>query len=233
MNFLNAMISRGSSADEALFFTIMGIILFIVAIATVIGIVWAIIVHIVSSIPYFNMARKAGFQHAWLAFIPYGQYYVIMTLSHREFNIFNKFRTNDRKKAFWAYVIVAAVGVIINICNTFLDGISEGLSTLSEASEDPSVLTISLIGIIVIFLLYLVLVAVTFVVNLVAYLIRWRAHYDLLMTYGMESHAMWASIVSLFVPLVIIVFSFIIMNKEPDYGFGNYYMTDSKSDVIV
>ena len=233
MNFLNAMISRGSSADEAVFFTIMGIILFIVAIATVIGIVWAIIVHIVSSIPYFNMARKAGFQHAWLAFIPYGQYYVVMTLSHREFNIFNKFRTNDRKKAFWAYLIVAAVGVVINICNTFLDGISEGLSTLTEASQDTSVLAISAIGIIIIFLLYLVLVAVTFVTNLIAYLIRWRAHYDLLMTYGMESHAMWASIVSLFVPLVIIVFSFIIMNKEPDYGFGNYYMTDSKSDVTV
>lgn len=232
MNIFNTMITRGGMTEEEAF-ALVGIILLFMGIAAIVSIAWAIIVHIVSSIPYFNMARKAGFHHAWLAFIPYGQYYVVMTLSHREFNIFNKFRTNDRKKAFWAYLIVAAVGVIINICNSFLNGISDGLSTLSEASQDTSVLAISAIGIIIIFLLYLVLVAVTFVTNLIAYLIRWRAHYDLLMTYGMESHAMWASIVSLFVPLVIIVFSFIIMNKEPDYGFGNYYMTDSKSDVTV
>ncbi|MBQ7832166.1 MAG: hypothetical protein IJ336_01130 [Lachnospiraceae bacterium] len=232
MNIFNTMITRGGMTEEEAF-ALVGIILLFMGIAAIVSIAWGIIVHIVSSIPYFNMARKAGFHHAWLAFIPYGQYYVIMTLSHREFNIFNKFRTNDRKKAFWAYLIVAAIGVIINICNTFLDGIADGLNTLSETSEDPSVLTISLIGIIVILLLYLVLVAVTFVVNLIAYLIRWRAHYDLLMTYGMPDHAMWASIVSLFVPLVIIVFSFIIMNKEPDYGFGNYYMTDyHKSDII-
>ncbi len=225
MNFFNAMITRSSMTEEEAF-AFVGIILLILGALAIISMVWAVIVHIVSSIPYFNMARKAGFQHAWLAFIPYGQYYVIMTLSHREFNIFNKFRTNDRKKAFWAYIIVAAVTFVLNMINGALEGIADSLNTITDTSADTSMLAIAAIGMLVVVLMYLVLLALMMVVNFVAYLIRWRAHYDLLMTYGMPEHAMWVSIVSLFVPLVIIVFSFIIMNKEPDYGFGNYYSTE-------
>lgn len=223
MNLFNLMLTRSSMSDEEAM-ALVGIILIVFGIIYLIALVWGVIVHIVSSIPYFNMARKAGFTHAWLSFIPYGQFYVITTLSHREFNIFNKFRTMNRKKAFWIYMIFVAVSVVINMTNSFFDGISEGLSAMAESSNEVSVSMVALIGMLLIILLSLIILVVSLAVAFASYVMRWRMYYDLLMTYGMEQHAMWASIVSLFVPLVIIVFSFIIMNKEPDYGFGNYYL---------
>ena len=45
----------------------------------------------------------------------------------------------------------------------------------------------------------------------------WRVNYDILMTYGMQEHAMWASVLNYWVPYVMIVMSYIIMNREPDY----------------
>lgn len=218
------MYKNYASADMAaggVFIIAMAIFLVVLAITLISSFIY----FIVSAIPYFIMARKAGFKHAWLAFIPYGQYYVIMTLPHREFNIFNKFKTHNRKKAFWAYIIVAAIATVISIINSFIDGISETLSTLSETASSDTTL-IYLIIMLLCLGVALIIMVISLVNSFVAYLIRWRAHYDLLMTYGMQDHAMWASIVSLFVPLVIIVFSFIIMNKEPDYGFGNYYLDE-------
>lgn len=213
--------------DAALSFAFIFLAAFM-AIAAI-SLVFSFVYFIVAAIPYFIMARKAGFKHAWLAFIPYGQYYVIMTLPHREFNIFNKFKTNNRKKAFWAYVIVAVIATVIGIVNSFLDDITELLSTLAETASSESIF-IYLIFMLLCLGVALIIMVISLANSFVAYLIRWRAHYDLLMTYDMQDHAMWASIVSLFVPLVIVVFSFIIMNKEPEYGFGNYYVD---SDIYL
>ncbi|MBQ3516252.1 MAG: hypothetical protein IJA29_03415, partial [Lachnospiraceae bacterium] len=97
MNQFNLLMTRSMSDDEALVF--VGVVLIVFALIWGMAIISLLVMYIVSAVPYFIMAKKAGFRHAWLAFIPYGQQYIAMTLSHREFSIFNKFKTRNRKKA--------------------------------------------------------------------------------------------------------------------------------------
>lgn len=142
--------------------------------------------------PYYRMAKRQGLNHAWLAFIPWGNFYITFKLSPREFNLFNKIIYTDRTKAFWFFTIVNLVYIVLIFPMSFI-------------------------------FLIPVLGWLLFIAYIVAYLVlcygaMWRMNYDLLMTYGMPEHAMWASIVSIFFPILMTVFAYIIMNKEPDYN---------------
>ncbi len=157
-------------------------------------IVIIVISMIIVGYPYYRMAKKVGLPHAWLAFIPIANVYIMLNLPQREFNIFDWIKTNDRSKVFWIYLIsipaVSAAGILIGI----LSGIP-------------------IIGLIFVLLSYLL----SFAYYVACGILNWRISYDILMTYGMAEHALWASIVGVFVPIVMVVFSFIIMNNEPDY----------------
>lgn len=150
-----------------------------------------IIINIVCSIPYYKMAKNAGIPHAWVSFVPFGYFYMATILPQKEFNLFNKFIWPNRAKAFWVYIISLIIYIVLAFPISFLA-------------------LIPVLG----WLLFIV-----YIVAFVGlwYVIMWKIYYDLLMEYGMEQHAMWASIVSLFCPLVMVVFSFIIMNREPNY----------------
>ncbi len=156
--------------------------------------VFIIALWIVFSYPYYKMAKRAGLPNPWLIFIPLGCYYILLHLSRREFNIFNWIKTNDRTKVFW-YFLIGYGGFFV------------ATLVLSVLSSIP----------IIQFLFIFVNYAVTMAFSFALYVFLWRVNYDILMTYGMQEHAMWASIVSCFVPIVMTVFSFIIMNNEPDY----------------
>ncbi len=148
----------------------------------------------VFSYPYYRMAKNASLANAWLIFVPIGCYYILLHLARREFNIFNWIKTNDRTKVFWWFLIgyggYFGAGLIISL-----------------------LCSIPILNILFIIINY----ALSMAFYVALYIFLWRINYDILMTYGMQEHAMWASIVSCFVPLVMTVFSFIIMNKEPDY----------------
>lgn len=226
MNQINLLMTRsGDFTEEEM--AAMGIVLIVIGIIVMASLLGMVIMHIASAIPYFIMARKAGSDHAWLAFIPYGQQYVAMTLPHREFNIFNKFKTNNRKKAFWAYIIISAITVVINTIMDALEMVQKEIEIALDTSNAGAGL---LAGLLVVLLVSLVCLAVSLAATFANCMIKWRTWYDILNTYKMEQHAMWASIVSLFFPIIMVVFSYIIMNTEPDYGFGNYYVTE---DAIV
>ncbi|MBQ7765426.1 MAG: hypothetical protein IJ397_01120 [Lachnospiraceae bacterium] len=156
--------------------------------------IFAIALGIALSFPYYKMAKRAGLPNPWLVFIPFGCLYILLNLSRREFNIFNWIKTNDRTKVFW-YALIGYGGYF---------GVSIVMAILCN---------IPIIQFLFIFVNYMVMLAFSFAI----YVFNWRIYYDILMTYGMQEHAMWASIVSCFVPLVMTVFSFIIMNNEPDY----------------
>ena len=145
---------------------------------------------VVFGIPYYRMAKNAGLAHPWLAFVPYGNYYIMLKLPQREFNIFNWIRTYDRDKVFKYYLItcicVSAISVLFFI---------PYLNILFAA----------------------ILQVPLYLYTIVAYIFMWRVNYDILMTYGMEEHAMWASIVNCFCPIIMVVFSFMIMDRKPDY----------------
>lgn len=153
-------------------------------------IILAIIIYLVLAIPYYKMAKNAGIPNPWLAFIPMADLYIKLNLSRREFNIFDWIRTYDRTKVFW-YVIA---GYAIFYACYFI-------------------MTIPFLSILFMFFYYII----AFVYTIASYIFSWRMNYDILMTYGMEEHAMWASIVNCFIPVIMPVFSFLIMNNEPDY----------------
>ena len=146
---------------------------------------------IIFGIPYYKMAKNAGLSHAWLAFIPIGCYYIMLNLPAREFNIFNWIKTDDRNKVFTYYLLSFLVPVALAVL-AVIPGINLIIGLIS-----PIIST---------------------AYSVAVYIFMWRVNYDILMTYGMEEHAMWASIVSCFCPLVMTVFSFIIMNREPNYN---------------
>ena len=158
----------------------------VLGVALAIGIAF----YVLGALPVYQLAKNAGLPNAWLAWIPYGNVYILLLLAKREFNIFDWIRTYDRTKVFW-YVIA---GYAIFFGCYFI-------------------MMIPFLNIIFSIFYY----ALSIVFSIAVYIFSWRMNYDLLMTYGMEEHAMWASIANCFVPIVMVVFSFIIMNNEPDY----------------
>lgn len=171
---------------------------FIIGVFAFIFVFYAVL-FIVTRIPYYKMAKNAGMDKAWLVWIPLADMYILMNLSQREFNIFNWIKTYDRTKIFWYVLISCPVIVAIEIILIIIASLLSFIPLLS-----------------IIFILFIY--ALTGIYTLVVTIIGWRMNYDILMTYGMQQHAMWASIANCFFPLLMTVFAYIIMNKEPDYN---------------
>ncbi len=93
----------GAGGVMALFMAYIGIVL-------VIG----LIVWIVTSIPLYSMASKAGVTNAWLAWLPIGNMYVLCMLGGDEFSLFgDKIHFNERINAFWVYLALSLGGGVI------------------------------------------------------------------------------------------------------------------------
>lgn len=161
--------------------------------------------YIVTAIPYFVMGKKAGYRHAWIAFIPLGKIYIALKLPHREFRIF-RFHTKQRLYLFTTLIVVGIVFHVISFPFKVL---------LFFPSQSPidDILSFIILCISIIAFIYYCIYAV----------ITRRMNYDLLKTYKMDKYTTWAPIANIFCPLVMVVFSFIIMNREPEYGFGGFY----------
>lgn len=184
------MSSYSSSYDTEALAASMGIgmVLLIYGVAFLISIaIW-----IVQEIPFYKMAKNQGMSNAWLAFIPYGNFWVQLKLSPREFNLFNWIRWDDRAKAFWAMLIATGIYIVLLVPVVLL-------------------LMVPVIGI----LIYIVYI---FAYVVFEYGIIWRMNYDILITYGMEQNAMLLSILNIFCPIIMIVCSYMIMNREPNYN---------------
>lgn len=179
-----------STATALLGISMVGVVLLIYAAIFI----FAIAIGIVLCIPYYKMARNQGMNNAWLAFIPIGNTWILSQLSQREYNIFNWIRFKERKKAFYFWLIFTGCQLVIVLGMTFL-------------------MSIPYIGLLFGVLYY----PVAIVLGIAAQIIGWRFNYDLLCTYGEKEHAMAISIISCFIPIVMIVYSFIIMNREPDF----------------
>lgn len=175
-----------------------GISAFIIGVFAFIFVFYAAL-FIATRIPYYKMAKNAGMDKAWLVWIPLAEMYILINLSKREFNIFNWIKTYNRTKVFWYFLISCPVMIVIEM---ILIIIASLLSIIPP------------ISIIIILFEYALVALYTLAITIIG----WRTNYDILMTYGMEQHAMWASIVNCFFPLLMTVFAYIIMNKEPDYS---------------
>lgn len=165
----------------------------------IVGILGTIAHYLLQSIPLFIMARKAGYKHAWMAFFPYTNDYLTFILPIREFNIFNWIKTERRDMMALIYLgmILIGSGVV-----GFVAVITAGIPVIGPL--------ISTFGGTILYIAIL--------------LFKWRMYYDLLMTFGQKSNAMWVSIISLFVPWLFMLFTVFSCKNPPEYGKGNYYM---------
>lgn len=161
-----------------------------------IGMLIGIAIYVLTAIPVHKLAKNAGLPNAWLAWIPYGNVYIMLNLARREFNIFDWIKTYDRTKVFGYYMIFALASMpAINLVMTglaFIPGVNVLVSLISPV------------------------ISTAYIVAM--YIFNWRMYYDILMTYGMKDNAMVLSVFSSFCPIVMIVWSYMIMDREPDYS---------------
>ena len=170
---------------------VVGVGLGFYAVVILICLALALGILIVMGIPYFRMAKRQGLSHAWLAFIPIGNVWVMFNLPRREFNLFNKYIQTDRSKVFVHYLLFSLLSGVVAVPIGMLA-------------------VIPVLG-------WLIYMAYIILICLVLYGIIWRINYDIYMTYGMEDNAMLFSILGIFFPIITIVMAFIIMNREPNF----------------
>lgn len=66
--------------------------------------------------------------------------------------------------------------------------------------------------------------------SIATYIVAWKCYYDLYCLYDVGENTILFSILSLFVVFFSIIITFTLMNKEPEYGFGNIYSASSDKE---
>ena len=176
---------------------------FIVMIAAIL-----IVVMIIFGFPLYKMAKNAGFRHPIFAFIPFLQSYLMFFLPQEEFNLFNLIKIEDRHKAALYMTLIVNAPIILFV----LIGL---------------VMFVPFLGGIIASLIS----ALSTVVSVAGYIVSWKCYMDLYQTYNVGENALLYSLLSLFVPIFCIVMLFMLMNKEPNYGFGNIYNVANENEV--
>jgi len=69
---------------------------------------------IMRPIALFIMARHAGYPYSWIAFVPYGSYFLEFALPIRQFNVFNWVKTDRRETIAWIYIANEFFGGIVS-----------------------------------------------------------------------------------------------------------------------
>ena len=159
-------------------------------------IAFSVVLFVISGFPIYRMAKNAGFRHPIFAFIPFLQTYLLFFLPQEEFNLFNVVKIKDRHKAALYMTLVTNAPILI-IVIAFIPFLGTILASL--ISSVSSLFSIAIC------------------------IVRWKCYYDIYRLYDVGENTILLSILSLFVPMLTIVMTFVLMNKEPYYGFGNIY----------
>lgn len=184
-------------------FPVLILLLFVVLI-----IVLILLSTIVVGIPLYKMAKNAGFKHPFFAFIPFLQTYLMIFLPQEDYTLFNLVNIKDRHKAAWIMALVENAPTILLILY-------------------PVIYCIPILGMVLISLL----TAASSLLSIAVYIIMWKRYYDIFRLYHLGENDILFSILSLFVPFLGIILLFVLMNKEPDYGFGNIYNVANENEV--
>ena len=152
---------------------------------------------VLPAIALFILARKAGYKHPWLAFVPIAQTYLEFVLPRRKFKtgIINTYKRN----------IIAIITLLIPFIGT-------------------PILT-AIVGVLgVIPVLGQVIIAISpFILPAFLYLMNWRRMYDMIATFRDKEVAIPISIFSLFIPWIYTISLLRSLKCEPEYGVGGYY----------
>lgn len=159
-------------------------------------IAFSVVLFVISGFPIYRMAKNAGFRHPIFAFIPFLQTYLLFFLPQEEFNLFNVVKIKDRHKAALYMTLVTNAPILI-IVIAFIPFLGPILTSLISSVSSLFSIAIFIVG--------------------------WKCYYDIYRLYDVGENAILLSILSLFIPMLAIVMTFVLMNKEPFYGFGNIY----------
>ena len=179
-------------SDNTLLSLLMsGSLLGVILISVLVVMLISLALYLVQAFPLYQMAKNAHDDKAWLAFIPIANMYLVIMLAKRTgFSLLGKiFQTDKRINAFWGYLIyVLAGGIIIPIISA-------------------AVAMLPLIGALIAPLL-------SFAFTVIVWLFHYQVRYDLLETYRPgDSNNQFIAIISCFVPIVFLVFLWIIRNQ--------------------
>lgn len=109
----------------------MGVSAIFVIIAAIVAGIVAIAYFVIESIPVYSLAKKVGYKHAWLAWMPffhdYCRVYVLCEIGGNKPFIPNigKFKIENRKMSFLAHVLIkylggAIISTVVSILSMFL-----------------------------------------------------------------------------------------------------------------
>jgi len=168
--------------------------------------------YLVTAIPYFIMARTCEYHAPWIVFIPMCKDYIAFTLPFNEYRL-GFIKIKHRSIVFWSLLIFKLLGFVSFFIRYIYVFLIKPFSI--PAPETEGVFQSDIYSI--------VFAVISFLIFALLSLIHWRKNYDLLKAYGMDQHAIWAPLVNIICPLVMVIFSYIIMNKEPINGGWGYY----------
>ncbi len=172
--------------------------------------------YLITAIPFFIIAKNCDFHSPWIAFLPMCKDYIAFTLPFNEYRL-GFIRIKHRGIIFWPLLIFKLLGFVLFFIWYINVTIVKLLSVPTPETE--GVLQSDIHSIIA----SVVFAIISFLIFALRSLIHWRKNYDLLKAYGMDQHAIWAPLVNIICPLVMVIFSYIIMNKEPINGGWGYY----------
>ncbi|MBQ3515607.1 MAG: hypothetical protein IJA29_00140 [Lachnospiraceae bacterium] len=168
--------------------------------------------YLVTAIPYFIMARTCEYHAPWIVFIPMCKDYIAFTLPFNEYRL-GFIKIKHRSIVFWSLLIFKLLGFVSFFIRYIYVFLIKPFSI--PAPETEGVFQSDIYSI--------VFAVISFLIFALLSLIHWRKNYDLLKAYGMDQHAIWAPLVNIICPLIMVIFSYIIMNKEPINGGWGYY----------
>ncbi len=199
MSFLNSF-NNAYSYDDLILWAFVGLY----------GMFWLIVFlaliihHFLLAVPLYIMADKAGYAYPFLAFIPFANYYLMHILPMKEYNYIGMYKTYERKNGFLLYMIVKWIGPLaIAIVGTILSVIP----------------FIAILIAMIIQLINLTLIVAGFIGKAIMMIDL----LDLYMKKDEKGLAIFLGIISLFVPIVFPITCIVLCNKEPEFGYGNYY----------
>ena len=195
---------------------ITGFIGLLTSIVSAIGVVTAVIVgalvtlfnyiftFVLPAIALFILARKTGYKHPWLAFVPIAQAYLEFVLPRRKFKtgIVNTYKRN----------IIAIIVLLVPFIGTPILSVIVGI-----------------LGVIPV--LGQVIIAISpAIIPVFLYLMNWRRMYDVIITFRDKEVALPISLFSLFIPYIYTISLLRSLKCDPEYGVGNYYNVKMRDD---
>ena len=155
------------SLPQGLMMGVGGAVVAILLIVLLLALAFSIISYVLSAVGLYRIAKRRGIHHAWLAWVPVGNSWLLGSISDHYQYVVKQKNTKRRKVLLILSLILTAVSVVFST-GVLLSNLAIGFGT---AAADGG----SVVGIILMVLYYWVMFGVSVAAMVVSYI----AYYDL------------------------------------------------------